>query len=70
MKLTQSQLNEYCRCGHTRARHYGYTGQDGMCDRCYCPNFNRPRDATFEAETKLGLLDTTLEMTFNAMRKA
>jgi len=39
MQLTDQQLLERCQCGHDRARHYGYTGQDGMCDRCYCPSF-------------------------------
>ena|SRR6516165_7649239 len=39
-QLTTQQLCEHCnKCGHDRARHYGYTGQDGMCDRCYCPGF-------------------------------
>jgi hypothetical protein len=39
MQLTDQQLFERCQCGHDRARHYGCTGQDGMCDRCYCPRF-------------------------------
>ena len=38
-QLTNQQLSAHCKCGHDRARHYGYTGQDGMCDRCYCPGF-------------------------------
>jgi hypothetical protein len=65
MQLTDQQLFERCHCGHERARHYGYTGQDGMCDRCYCPRFT-PR--TQEAiETKARLLNITLKGIFDAM---
>jgi hypothetical protein len=64
-QLTTEQLHEHCQCDHDRARHYGYAGQDGMCDRCYCPHF-KPRTQE-AAEAEAHLLNTTLEMAFNAM---
>ena len=50
MQLTDQQLLERCQCGHERARHYGYTGQDGMCDRCYCPHFEHQPAESVKAE--------------------
>ncbi len=69
-QLTDKQLFEHCQCGHTRARHYGGTGQDGICDRCFCPHFTPQSQAAIEAEIRL--LKTTLDAVFNAIspRKA
>jgi hypothetical protein len=50
MQLTDQQLLERCQCGHDRARHYGYTGQDGICDRCYCPHFEHQPAESVKAE--------------------
>jgi hypothetical protein len=65
MQLTDEQLFELCQCGHTRARHYGGTGQDGICDRCFCPRFLPRCQEVIEAEARL--LNTTLELTFDAI---
>ena len=53
MQLTDQQLLERCHCGHERARHYGYTGQDGMCDRCYCTLFTPRTQEAIETEARL-----------------
>jgi len=53
MQLTDQQLLERCHCGHERARHYGYTGQDGMCDRCYCRRFTPRTEEAIKTETSL-----------------
>jgi hypothetical protein len=65
MQLTDQQLFERCRCEHERARHYGYTGQDGMCDRCYCPRFTRRTPEAIETEARL--VNATLERVYDAM---
>jgi hypothetical protein len=65
MQLTDQQLFERCQCGHLRARHYDGTGQDGICDRCFCPRFTPQSQAGIQAEA--GLLNITLEAVFDAL---
>jgi hypothetical protein len=65
MQLTDQQLFECCQCGHIRARHYGGTGQDGICDRCFCLRFTPQSQAGIQAEA--GPLYTTLEAAFGAL---
>jgi hypothetical protein len=65
MQLTDQQLSERCQCGHIRARHYGGTGQDGICDRCFCPRFTLQSQAGIQAEA--GLVNTTLEAALDAL---
>ena len=64
MQLTDQQLFECCQCGHVRARHYGGTGQDGICDHCFCPHFTPQSQAEIQAEAVP--LNTTLEAAFDA----
>jgi hypothetical protein len=65
MQLTDQQLFEYCQCGHIRARHYGGTGQDGICDRCFCPSYTPQSQAGIQAEA--GSLNTILETAFDVL---
>ncbi len=65
MQLSDQQLFEHCQCGHMRARHYGGIGQDGICDRCFCPRFMPEGQAGIQAEA--GLLHTMLEAAFDAL---
>jgi hypothetical protein len=65
MQLTDQQLFEPCQCGDVRARHYGGTGQDGICDRCFCPRFTPQSWAGIQAEAEP--LNTMLEAAFDAL---
>jgi len=61
----RSTILERYHCGHERARHYGYTGQDGACDRCFCSHFKPRSQEAAEAEARL--VNTTLKHVFDVM---
>ncbi len=67
-QLTDKQLFERCQCGHDRARHYGGTGQDGICDRCFCPRFTPRVEDLIEATAQR--LNAALKPAFDAIATA